>query len=273
MGYTVLNKEQTYGIEIEMYHMSREGVAKHVSSYYKTGRKPYKKGMFRNRHQNWATTDDQGREWLFKVDGSIKRYNAMPAVNRHEVVKFDKVCELITPPLTGDKDLNDLCGIVEELIRGGAHSNAGMKCSLHIHLGLMDHTAKSLTRLAHLHAMVETRMIKEFGISQHRIDRYCQKTNPRFLFLLDMREPQTIKEFQDIWYEAHGTEDKRYRHYNKSRYHLINFHAITCHGTIEFRGFQFRPDLNTAQLRQYLNFCMRINEYSKTDLPLDEFKF
>ena len=273
MGYEVLNKEQTYGIEIEMYHMSREGAAKHVSAYYQTGRKPYKKGTFRHKYQNWAATDTLGREWLFKVDASVKRYDALPPVNKRvQPAAFERVCELITPPLAGNQDLVDLCNIVERLIKGGAHSNGGMKCSIHIHLGLMDHTPQTLSRLAHLHAMIEPELIKKYNISQHRISRYCQKTNPNFLYLLDMEEPQTIKEFCDIWYKAHGTEKKRKKHYNSSRYHLINFHAIECHGTIEFRGFQFRPDLNTTQLREYLDFCMRINEYSKTDLPLDEFK-
>lgn len=268
----LINTTQTYGIEIEMYHMSREGAAKHVSAYYQTGRNPYRKTMFRNKYWNWACTDDKHREWCFKVDGSIRRYDALPPVNKHQKIKFDKVCELITPPLAGEKDLDDLCNIIDSLIKGGAHSNAGMKCSVHIHLGLMDHTAESLCRLAHLHAMLEPKLITTLGISRHRIERYCQPTNPRFLYLLDQKEPKTIKEFCDIWYEAHETEDKREKHYNKSRYHMINFHAIEGHGTVEFRCFQFHPDLNTAQLRQYLNLVMKINEYSKTDLPLDKFK-
>ncbi len=274
MGYEVINKEQTYGIEIEMYHMSREGAAKHVSAYYQTGRNPYRLGMFRHKYWNWAATDNKYREWQFKVDASVRRYDTLPPVShRVQPARFERVCELITPPLAGDQDLNDLCNIVDRLIAGGAHSNAGMKCSIHIHLGLMGHTAQTLCRLAHLHAMIEPQLISAFGISKHRIARYCQMTNPKFLYLLDQREPQTIKEFCDIWYEAHGTEDRRQRHYNKSRYHLINFHAIEGHGTIEFRGFQFIPDLNTEQLRKYLDFCMKINEYSKTDLPLDGFKF
>ena len=252
--------------------MSREGAAKHICAYYQTGQKPYTKNLVRKKYWNWAATDNQCREWNFKVDSSIRRYDSLPPVNRHEKPNFNAVCELITPPLAGDKDLEDLCKIVERLIAGGAHSNAGMKCSIHIHLGLMDHTAQSLSRLAHLHAMLEPQIIKKFDIAKHRISRYCKPTDANFLYLLDKYEPQTIKEFCDIWYKAHATETKRSKHYNKSRYHMINFHAIENHGTIEFRCFEFKPDLNTAQLRQYLNLVMRINEYSKTDLPLDKFK-
>lgn len=268
-----MDEKQTYGIEIEMYHMSREGVAKHVSSYYKCG-KPYGTDLFHHKYRNWALKDNQGRIWQFRVDGSIQRYDKLkPVNNRHVIPKYDKVCELITPPLAGQKDLDDLCAIITQLIHDGAHSNAGMKCSIHIHLGLMDHTPQSLCRLAQLHAQLEPKMITAFGISQHRITRYCKKTNRTFLKKLEETPPETIEEFCNIWYKTHNTEKTRERHYNKSRYHMINFHAIENHGTIEFRCFQFNPDLNTAQLRKYLDFCMRVNEYSKTDLPLNEFKF
>lgn len=267
-----MDEKQTYGIEIEMYHMSREGVAKHVSSYFKCG-KPYGTDLFHYKYRNWALKDNKQRLWQFRVDGSIQRYDKLkPANHSRPLRKYDRACELITPPLAGEKDLDDLCAIVQRLIDNGAHSNAGMKCSVHIHLGLMDHTAQSLCRLAHLHAMLEPEMIKTFNISEHRLRKYCQKTSKTFLKMIDDEKPQTISEFCDIWYKAHGTEDTRQKHYNKSRYHMINFHAIACHGTVEFRGFQFTPDLNTAQLRQFLSVCMAINEYSKTDLPLEEFK-
>lgn len=267
-----MDEKQTYGIEIEMYHMSREGVAKHVSSYFKCG-KPYGTDLFHYKYRNWALKDDKGRVWQFRVDGSIQKYDKLKPVNHRKVLhKYDRACELITPPLRGEQELNDLCAIVQRLIDNGAHSNAGMKCSVHIHLGLMDHTAESLCRLAHLHSILEDKMISTFGISPHRIKKYCQKTNRLFLKMIDENPPETIKEFCDIWYKAHGTEETRKRHYNKSRYHMINFHAIENHGTIEFRCFQFNPDLNTKQLRDFLMFCMEINDYSKTDLPINEFK-
>ena len=45
---------------------------------------------------------------------------------------------------------------------------------------------------------------------------------------------------ENVWYETQAPCEDRTRHYNSSRYHMLNYHACFTKGTVEFRCFNFQ---------------------------------
>lgn len=92
-------KNQTIGIEIEMYGIERREAARIAAIYFGTGR--CKDTAAENGYCTWSAWDREGREWKFQRDSSIK-------------ARVDSErCEMVTPILTY-KDIETL----QELVRG-----------------------------------------------------------------------------------------------------------------------------------------------------------
>ncbi|MFQ8787474.1 amidoligase family protein [Ruminococcus sp.] len=69
--------------------------------------------------------------------------------NRSETYNMDEYrCELVTPILKSDKDMDDLQQIVRDLRKAGMRVNES--CGLHVHIGAERQDAKSLTRLSNI---------------------------------------------------------------------------------------------------------------------------
>ena len=90
-------KTQTFGVEIEMNHITRENAAKAVANYF--GTTAYFKGTG---YMIWACKDQQGREWQFERDASIVGPEA-------------EKCEMVTPILTYS-DMETLQDIVSKAL-------------------------------------------------------------------------------------------------------------------------------------------------------------
>ena len=74
----------------------------------------------------------------------------------------------------------------------------------------------------------------------------------------------------DTWYGSQGSDWGRDRHYNESRYHMLNLHATFTKGTVEFRLFQFdapadgkQNGLHAGQLKSYIQLCLAISQQAK----------
>ena len=78
-------KAQTFGVEVEGNHITRQKAAMVAADYFGTGRYEYTSG--RNGYMTWSAWDQEGREWKFSRDVSI----AGPD---------DEKCVLVTPILT-----------------------------------------------------------------------------------------------------------------------------------------------------------------------------
>lgn len=247
-------KKQTIGVEVEMYNITREKAARTIAEYYHTeGTVTYIGGTYRA----WSCRDDKGREWKITRDSSI------------QAACDEERTELGTPILTYD-DIPDLQEILRQLRHKGAKSDPAHMCGVHIHIGLNGHTPKSLRNLANIMASHENLLISAMRIDRSRISQYCRTVDPDFLERLNKRKPKTMEELADIWYERYSFES-RDKHYNRSRYRMLNYHACFTHKTIEFRCFQFanpgdgrKGGLHAGELKSYIQLCLALSQMAKT---------
>ena len=247
-------KNQTIGVEIEMNNITRNKAAKIAAEFF--GTDDFKDTASRNGYYTWSAWDAQGREWKFQRDVSI----AGPDSEK---------CELVTPILHYE-DIETLQELVRRLRKAGAVSHAGVGAGVHIHIGANGHTPQSLRNLANLMASHERLIADALKIDQGRMHRYCRTVNPNFIEQLNKKKPTTMAQLADIWYTANGANYGRNQHYNDSRYHMTNYHAVFTKGTIEFRLFQFdkpangkKNGLHAGQLKSYIQLCLALSEMAK----------
>jgi hypothetical protein len=107
-------------------------------------------------------------------------------------------------------------------------------------------------------------------IDQGRMNRYCRTVDPKFIEQLNKKKPKTMAQLADIWYTANNANYGRDHHYNDSRYHMTNYHAVFTKGTIEFRAFNFdkptaekKNGLHAGQLKSWIQLCLALSEMAK----------
>ena len=247
-------KKQTIGVEVEMNGITSEKAAKIAADFFKTNR--YEFTDRRNGYMTWSAFEQDGREWKFQQDCSIHGNN-------------DEKCELVTPILNYS-DIETLQGLLRILRRAGAKSCASRGCGVHIHIGLGNHTAKTLTNLANIMAAHEEQIGRAINIDAGRTEDYCRTVDPDFLKKLNEAKPTTMNQLADIWYEGNHATSHRNHHYNNSRYHMLNLHASFTKGTIEFRLFQFdephggkKGGIHCGQLKAYIQLCLAMSQLAK----------
>ena len=249
-------KEQTFGVEIEMTGLTRKGAAMIAARFFGTDDYRY----IGTGYSTWVAIDEQGREWKFMSDSSIRQENG-------------EAVELVTPILTYNNDIEILQKLIRELRAGGAVANAGHDCGLHIHIGLGDHTGKSLTNLARLMASHEDLLVKAIGIADERLygNRYhrawCAKVDRGFLERLANKKPETVRGVQECWYNG---PLRTHAHYDDSRYRMLNYHSIGRTGTVEFRMYQFddpsenkKNGLHAGVLKAYIQLSLVLSQQAK----------
>ena len=247
-------KTQTIGVEIEMNHITREKAAKIAADYFGTGRT--QNTAFRNGYCTWSAWDADGREWKFQKDVSI----AGPDSEK---------CELVTPILHYE-DIETLQELVRRLRRAGAVSHAGIGAGVHVHIGAQGHTPQSLRNLANIMASHENLILEALNVNEGRIDRYCRTIEPKFIEMINKKKPTTMAQLADVWYTANGADYGRNQHYNESRYHVTNYHAVFTKGTLEFRCFEFekpangrKNGLHAGRLKAYIQLCLALSQMAK----------
>ena len=168
------------------------------------------------------------------------------------------------------EDIETLQELVRRLRKAGAISHAGVGAGVHIHIGAKGHTPQTLRNLANLMASHERLIADALKIDQGRMSRYCRTVNPNFIEQLNKKKPTTMAQLADIWYGSQGCNYGRNNHYNESRYHMTNYHAVFTKGTIEFRLFQFdkpangkKNGLHAGQLKSYIQLCLALSEMAK----------
>ena len=246
-------KNQTIGVEVEMNNITREKAAKKVAEFFGTTAwyAAAEYGYF-----SWACKDQQGRVWKFQRDVSIHGPDAQK-------------CEMVTPILTYD-DIETLQAIIRLLRKAGGKSSPSRGCGVHIHIGKGDHNAKTLRNLVNIMAAHEQQIGRAIRIDAGRTGSYCKVVDPRFLKQLNRKKPTTMSALADVWYEGNGENHDRTRHYNGSRYHMLNLHATFTKGTIEFRLFQFanpsngkQNGLHAGELKAYIQLCLAMSQLAK----------
>ena len=243
---------QTFGVEIEMNHITRNKAARTAAEFFGTGR--YENTAAQNGYMAWSAWDADGREWKFQRDVSI----AGPD---------DEKCEMVTPVLKGNGDIGLLQELVRRLRKAGAISNARVGAGVHIHVGSDGHTPQTIRNLVNMMHAHEEQLIQAVKIDRDRMARYCRTVDPDFLERLNKRKPRTMEALSRAWYN--GSAD--HSHYSPSRYRMLNLHSLfQRYHTIEFRLFQFdepsdgrRNGLHAGQLKSMIQLCLAMSELAK----------
>ncbi len=204
-------KSLTYGTELELETITRENAIKAVQSVV-GGTINHKGGSY----DEWNLTAPDGRVWKAVSDASLSsRLNS---------------AEVVTPILRWN-DMDTLQEVVRALRHGGATAPA--TTSQHIHVGAGQMTVKQIINLVKSEYKQEELLVKSLGTHETRIARYCQRTDRDFLARLERKAPKTMRELNEAWY---GDYNACPMHYDYTRYHFLNLHALFTKGTIEWRG-------------------------------------
>ena len=252
-------KTQTFGVEIEMGKISKENACDIVAQYFydtygieKTNRY---EGMH---HRNWvcfgrpATGSTQPRKWQFMDDGSAS--GDWGSIS----------CEMVTPIMHYD-DIEDLQAIVRLLRNAGARSGYHWNAGVHIHIGCNfdlegGMNTKSVINLTNLIASHQKFLCHALNVTPMRQQQWARFVEPSFLEKINSaNRPKNKRELERAWYGNTGLHD----HYDRTRYHLLNLHAIWDKGTIEFRCFEFHNNLHAGELKSWIQLCMAMCSYSK----------
>lgn len=223
-------KNQTFGIEIEMNHITRDRAAQVVAATLGEGVTVRQKG---DAYDAWEITAPDGRKWKLVSDASF----AGPRTHGTEFVS----------PICRWEDIETLQACGRALRAAGAHADPS--CGIHVHIGLGEHTPKTLRNLVNLVNAKEDLLTQALQISPERRGRWCQPIDPDFLQTLN-RRPGTPEEFARIWYDDRNWEWHAHQHYDPSRYHLLNLHSVFQKGTIEFRAFN--STLHAGEVKAYI---------------------
>lgn len=254
-------KTQTFGVEIEMGKIRKEEACRIVAKYfdekydltdYCTNSVTFEGGHY----GTWTCKgkpDVRGRarKWKFMDDGS-------------SAGDWGRIsCEMVTPIMRYN-DIEDLQEIVRRLRNAGARSGAHWNAGVHIHIGAnfdeMDgQNAKSIRNLVNLISSHERLLCEAISVTPDRQARWARFVEPSFLRNINEQKPTTKEQLERLWYGYNG----HHEHYDGTRYHLLNLHAIWDKGTIEFRCFEFHNNLHAGELKAWVQLCLAMCSYAK----------
>lgn len=250
-------KNQTFGVEIEMYSISREKAA-HV----------VKDCLVKNELTAVCTSvvHEGGCYDTYSIDSSIGKWKF---VSDSSILDEHKGCEMVTPVLHYD-NLEILQEIVRDLRKAGAKSDSFHSCGVHVHVGGDGHNARSLRNLANMMSSHERLIAQGLQLDSRRLNTWCLPISQDFIKAMSEIKPDSLERVRALWYATQNCDDNGF-HYNPSRYHMLNLHSFFTKGTIEFRLFQFQnPDgvhkngLHAGRLKAYIQFCLAISAKSKS---------
>lgn len=231
---------QTFGIEIEMTSITRSRAAEVIAAHF--GTHPRHTG---GTYDAWTIPDGTGRKWKVVRDRSIADDDARET----EVVS----------PICRWEDIETVQALVRELREAGAKAHSS--CGIHVHVGADKHTPKTLRNLVNLVAAKED-LLTQVLQNEVRQENWCRPIDPDFLRRLNQRKPTTMAEFAKIWYDDPDWEAHAVAHYDDTRYHLLNLHAVFQKGTIEFRAFN--STLHAGKVKAYIQLCLAISHQALT---------
>lgn len=244
-------REQRYGTEIEMTGITRKQAAEALGKLW--GTTPNHIGGYT--YDKWEIKDTEGKTWTIMSDSSIhaekkigyKRYTDS-ITNWHEY-RVEMVSPILTYP-----EQPKLQEAVRTLRKAGAKANKS--CGMHIHIDGANHTAKSLKNILSIMYSKEDLLFKALQVNPDRT-YYCQKTREDILTKIRNTRSLTLPKVAQIWYQDKDWESHTHQHYDNSRYHAINLHAMFSKGTVEFR--LFNSTLHAGEVKAYINLALAIS--------------
>ena len=214
-----------FGTEIEFTGITRNEAAKVVAKQL-NGTVHHAGGSYDAYH---ITAPDR-RVWKVMFDSSItpqKKVNGQ-ITGATDLYK----CELVTPILRYEQDINTLQEILRQLRHRGAFVNA--RCGIHIHLDGAGHNLTTIKNFIHIIYARNDLFYKALNINPTR-QHYCKKLDKSLVDKIKERKPETMSALEDIWYEGYwGT---RTMHYNDSRYHFLNLDSLSLLKRSSVKGY------------------------------------
>ena len=240
-------KTQKFGIEIELTGITRKDAAKVIAKYYGTTEK-FEGGCY----QQYSVPTGDGRNFKVMRDASIR-----PEMKNGSLATDDHRTEVVSPICTYE-DIEHIQEIVRQLRHKGAIANDS--CGIHVHINAAPHNARSLRNIVNIMTSKEDILFKALGVSESRAARWCKKNEKEFVEKLNKAKPQTTHTIGYIWYD--GDTSRSHDHYDRSRYHALNLHAVWQKGTIEFRCFN--GTTHAGKIKTYIQLCLAISHQALT---------
>ncbi len=235
-------KSQRFGIEIEMTGLTRSAAARIIAGYFGT-QATHVGGTY----DAYAIRDTEGRQWKIVSDSSIEPENA--SADRR-ATPFFKV-EFVSPICTY-ADIETIQELVRHLREDGK-ARVNSSCGIHVHVDASTHTPQTLRNIVNIMAAKEDLLYKTLQVDVDR-ERYCGKTDTRFLDALNNRRTVSMAELERMWYNG---SSQRHIHYSGTRYKALNLHSVFSKGTIEFR--LFNSTLHAGKVKTYIQLCLAIS--------------
>ena len=249
-------RTQTFGIEIETTGIGRGPTARAIAAYFGTTARHIGDHL-----DNWEVPMPDGRHWTVERDGSVT----------------DPSAEVVSPVCRWE-DIEMVQEVARTIRRAGGRADSS--CGIHIHIGLGDHTPRTLRNLVNIVNAKEDFLTQALGITPERRSQWCRPVESAFLDKLNKAKPQSMDEFAALYYRwnydprrdlesrraSTGWKTFALSHYDCSRYHLLNLHATfslerPAH-TIEFRAFN--GTLHAGEIKTYIQLCMAISHKALT---------
>ena len=233
-----------FGIEIEMTGITREQAARVAQVVMGGGTVQHVGGNY----DEWCLIAPDGRKWKFVYDSSIISTGS----SLYQT-------ELNSPVLTYGADMAKLQELIRALKAAGAVSGTRYGCGIHVHVSSSMHTAQSVKNFCNLIYANDELVRKALGVTDSR-ERWCQPLTTEFIEKLP--KVKTLDALADAWYGTYAQYEDRFRHYNSSRYHLINLHRYFStmgrpENTIEIRAFN--GSLHAGEIRAFVAFVLAMN--------------
>lgn len=244
-----LMKQQSFGVEIETYGISRQNAAKIIAKHFGT---QHTIGHNRYSYDRWTCEDSKGRTWNAMSDCSIQDPTGISKVN-------GKVgCEIVTPLLQYD-DIETLQEIIRELRAAGAKANSS--CGIHVHVDASRQDAKSLRRLVKFFNARQDLIYDALQIGDRKY-RWCKPITDNFMTILRNDRNINLTSLEREWYgEANdGSGYIDHSHYNNTRYHALNLHSYFTGKGIEYR--LFNGTTHAGKIKAYIQFCLALSAWA-----------
>jgi len=231
-------KSLRFGVEVECTGQTRERVAQAIQSV--VGGEVRHVGTPAC-YDPYEVTDASGRIWRVVADSSLTD------------VSSHLRAEVVSPILTYG-DIPEFQEVIRAVRKCGAKSSP--KAGVHIHLDCSQFDGKSLINLAKLYAKQEALILKAFGVSEERMNRYAKPMNPAFIQRIEKCRKREVSEINKLWY---GYQKANPQRYDPERYAAVNFTSYLIRGSVEFRLFQFPTEkLHAGMLRAWIVFVLAL---------------
>ena len=231
-------KTLRFGIEIETTGVTRGDVARAIQSV--VGGEVQHVGV-PSAFDPHEVVDSCGRIWRVVADSSLS--DAPP----------DKRAEIVSPILSYS-EIPELQEVIRAVRHAGAKSSK--QAGVHVHLDCSEFDGKSLINLAKLYHKQEALILKAFGVSSERMNRYAKPMNPEFIARIEKCRKRDASEMNRLWY---GYQKPNPGRYDIERYSSVNFTSLFVRGSVEFRLFEFPTEiLHAGMVRAWVVFVLAL---------------